>query len=97
MNDRPGREAAIFIRANQLPAHKRAAFLEQACAGDENLRHKLESLLNASDRSGAFLEKPVIPEALTSLLREIASPNNRKRRSNPDVSLKNRRTKRKEK
>ena len=52
------REVAIFTEALKLPRQERDAFLEQMCAGDEELRHKVESLLSAHDRVGSFLEEP---------------------------------------
>jgi hypothetical protein len=32
--------------------------LERVCAGDENLRHKVETLLRAHDRLEKFLDEP---------------------------------------
>jgi hypothetical protein len=58
MNNEPSREVVIFIAALKLPPVKRAAFLDQACAGDENLRRKVAALLDAHERAGNFLEKP---------------------------------------
>jgi hypothetical protein len=52
----PDREVAIFTEALTVPVQARAAFLNGACAGDANLRHKLEALLRAHDRVGNFLE-----------------------------------------
>src|SRR5260370_5840904 len=37
---------------------ERAAFLDQACAGDEELRREVESLLRAHEQAGNFIEKP---------------------------------------
>jgi hypothetical protein len=39
-----------------------AAFLDQECAGDEELRREVESLLRAHEQAGSFIEKPP-PEA----------------------------------
>ena len=52
------RELVVFTEALKVPVRERAAFLERACAGDENLRHKVEALLRAKDRLGDFLEEP---------------------------------------
>ncbi|HEX7618469.1 MAG TPA: serine/threonine-protein kinase, partial [Verrucomicrobiae bacterium] len=49
---------AVFGAARQLPASERAAYLEQACAGDAALRQRVEELLQASDEAGNFLENP---------------------------------------
>src|SRR5215212_7395339 len=35
---------------------RRAEFLSEACAGDEELRREVESLLAAHERSGSFIE-----------------------------------------
>ena len=58
MKDDADRELAIFTEAMKVPIQKRAAFLDKACDGDENLRRKVEALLNAHDRVGDFLEDP---------------------------------------
>jgi hypothetical protein len=58
MKGDPGREVVVFTEALKVPVQERAAFLERACAGNENLRHKVEVLLVAHDRVGSFLEEP---------------------------------------
>ncbi len=58
MNDDAGCEIAMFTQAIKLPVPERAAFLDQACGVDENLRRKVEALLNAHERVGNFLEEP---------------------------------------
>ena len=58
MKDNADRELAVFTAANKLPVRDRAAFLEVECAGDEELRRKVEALLRAHDRIGRFLEEP---------------------------------------
>ena len=58
MKGDPGRELVVFTEALKVPVQERAAFLERTCAGDENLRHKVETLLSAHDRLGDFLEEP---------------------------------------
>jgi serine/threonine-protein kinase len=62
-----GREAdiwprvqALFAEAVDRPAGERAAFLDEACAGAPRLRTEVESLLAAHERSGGFLEPPVV-------------------------------------
>jgi len=106
MNDNPGREIAIFTKAVKLPIPQRAAFLNRACSGDDSLRHRLEALLSASDRSGDFLEAPAIPvgsagilpairTALASVLQETPIPARRKRRKNSETNFQDRRRKRK--
>ncbi len=48
-------DSAIFKAAVKLSPERRAAFLDQACASDGELRHEIESLLRAHDASGSFL------------------------------------------
>jgi serine/threonine protein kinase/tetratricopeptide (TPR) repeat protein len=54
------------------PAGERAAFLDQACAGDEALRRELELLLRADREAGSFIEAPAV-EAAADLLAESRS------------------------
>jgi serine/threonine protein kinase len=66
MNDNashPDRAETLFHAATQLPAAERAAYLEQACGGDAQLRRRVEQLLAASEQAGAFLEQPAAPAA----------------------------------
>jgi eukaryotic-like serine/threonine-protein kinase len=51
----------LYHAALAQPAGQRAAFLAQACARDEALREKIESLLKAHERAGGFLDSPVWP------------------------------------
>src|SRR5438093_1381477 len=56
------REEAVFEAALQLPADQRAAYLDQSCAGDADLRRRVEVLLGAFERAGGFLKQPATPE-----------------------------------
>src|SRR6266536_2048897 len=58
MTGKSGRDIEVFTEAVQLPIAERAPFLDRACAGDEDLRRRIEALLRSNDRAGAFLEKP---------------------------------------
>jgi serine/threonine protein kinase len=58
MTNHPDREVAVFGAARRLPASERAAYLDEACAGDAALRQRIEELLQASDEAGNFLENP---------------------------------------
>src|SRR5215472_4282073 len=54
----PARRAAdIFTEALSVPGAERAAFLAQACGGDEQLRQKVEALLKSHEEIGDFLEE----------------------------------------
>ena len=58
MKDDDGYEVAVFTEAIKLSRQERAPFLDKACGRDEELRRKVEALLNAHDRVGKFLEEP---------------------------------------
>src|SRR5213594_3999736 len=71
MSDPIDREVAVFGVARRLPAGERAAYLDEACAGDAALRQRVEELLRASEEAGGFLQETAIAaqrpaEALTS-------------------------------
>jgi hypothetical protein len=53
----PSREEALFAQAVEKPAAERAAFLDRECSGDAELRQRVESLLQAHERSGEFLNQ----------------------------------------
>jgi eukaryotic-like serine/threonine-protein kinase len=54
------REEAVFEAVLQLPAPQRAAYLDQTCAGDADLRERVEALLGAFERAGGFLKQPAV-------------------------------------
>ena len=55
-------EETIFHHAQAKPAAERVAFLDQACAGDSDLRRRVESLLGVHDNPGSFMGgSPVDP------------------------------------
>jgi eukaryotic-like serine/threonine-protein kinase len=57
MNEPPNPEVAVFAAALELPADKRGAYLDQACAGDSALRGQVEALLRVHDDAGNFFDK----------------------------------------
>jgi eukaryotic-like serine/threonine-protein kinase len=59
-DEKPGRQAkAIFDEAAEIASmHEREAYLDRACAGDENLRRRVDTLLRALGAAGGFLEMP---------------------------------------
>lgn len=61
----------LFHAAAELPRARRAAFLEESCGTDEELRREVESLLAQEQGAERFLEKP----ALEAAGREIAEMN----------------------
>jgi hypothetical protein len=54
---------AVFDQAQELGTQaERAAFLDQACVGQPEVRREVESLLRALDLAGDFLTHPAGPE-----------------------------------
>ena len=49
----------ILHTALEVPRADRAAYLDQTCDGNADLRCEVESLLASHDDAGTFLEEPV--------------------------------------
>src|SRR5260370_40776192 len=62
----------VLEAALERERNERAAFLDQACAGDEELRREVESLLRAHEQAGSFIEE-LPPEAAKEILQEHQS------------------------
>ena len=58
MSQSEQREEAVFEAALQLPADQRTAYLDRECAGDAELRRRVEVLLGAFERASGFMEQP---------------------------------------
>jgi serine/threonine protein kinase len=58
MTANPKRDVEIFAEAIQLPTEQRIVFLDRVCAGDKDLRQRIEALLRSNDRAGDFMEEP---------------------------------------
>jgi serine/threonine protein kinase len=59
----------LFQSAAERAPEERAAFLDEACHGDEGLRREVESLLASYERAENFIESPafeVAPELVTN-------------------------------
>ena len=50
----------LFHSALEHEPSERAAFLDEACGGDDSLRKQVEALLAAHDEAASFIEKPAI-------------------------------------
>src|SRR5262245_32223034 len=59
--------------ALELELGQRGAFLDQACAGDEELRCKLDALLAAHEEAESFIEVPAFTAAAQLLVDESRS------------------------
>jgi eukaryotic-like serine/threonine-protein kinase len=56
-------EQSIFLAAMEITdPHQRAAYLDQACAGDPSLRQQVDALFVAHERSGEFLDVPALKQ-----------------------------------
>jgi serine/threonine protein kinase len=56
----------IFHQALARPPDERPAFLDEACAGDEPLQQRVQTLLHAHDNPGSFLAQQPPPLAVTT-------------------------------
>jgi len=50
----------LYHAALRLDPAARPSFVEQACAGDEDLRREVASLLSYDDRAAGFMNNPVM-------------------------------------
>ena len=66
----------LLEAALERPAIERAAFLDRACAGDDELRSELESLLISDGQAEAFIESP--PEMVAADLFTNEQPKRRR-------------------
>ena len=57
----------IFHAALERGPAERASFLDEACAGDEALRKKIDALLAAHEEAGSFIEHPAFAVEAQSL------------------------------
>src|SRR5258707_4302846 len=67
--ERWGRIESIFHKVLEAEESRRAAVLEESCAGDEELRREVESLLVHDAEAGSFIETPAFADADASPLR----------------------------
>ena len=59
-SERWQRAKELLHEASQRNRADRAAFLTEACAGDDEMRREVEALLAAHDEAGDFIEKPAM-------------------------------------
>jgi serine/threonine protein kinase/Flp pilus assembly protein TadD len=65
MNGPSPLEAVFFAALEKGAPQERAAYLAEACAGDADLRRRVEKMLAAQAQAGSFLEQPALSRALT--------------------------------
>lgn len=58
---------SLFHDALSRGPEERAAFMDRACAGDEELRRQVEALLAAHEEAGSFIESPAMEVAAREL------------------------------
>jgi hypothetical protein len=58
MNSPSPLEAVFFAALEKDSPQERAAYLDRACAGDPDLRRRVEKILAAQVQAGSFLEQP---------------------------------------
>jgi eukaryotic-like serine/threonine-protein kinase len=73
----------LLESALELKAEDRRAFLDKACAGDDELRREVESFLDASEQAGDFMDKPALEEAA----RMLAEDKDSNKRRSSDATL----------
>ena len=71
--ERWGKIESIFHKALEAEESRRAAVLDESCAGDEDLRREVESLLAHHSEAGSFIETPAFADAGASPLRPCRS------------------------
>src|SRR5262249_53883849 len=65
---------AVFQVAAELEPGRRAAYLDQACAGEPALRREVEALLSASGDAEDFIEKPALEQNAAALIENLPDP-----------------------
>ena len=68
--DRWHRVKELFQSALQREPSQRTAFLDQACAGDDELQKEVESLIASHEKTGSFIDAPPIAAAAQLLAEE---------------------------
>src|SRR6478735_225430 len=68
MPDGPHHETEVFAQALRVPARERAAYLTAACGTDDEMRRRLEALLQVEAHVGDFLENPGRHSGVEALL-----------------------------
>ena len=63
----------LYNSALERAASERAAFLEQACEGDEALLQEVRSLLEHEEQAESFMEQPALEEAAEQLAQDRAA------------------------
>jgi serine/threonine protein kinase len=65
----------VLQRALDCPSAERAAFLDEACRGDDELKREATELAHAFDSAGDFIEQPAIAQDARILVNDPADTN----------------------
>src|SRR5437899_3357531 len=85
--ERWGRVEQIFHATLQVEESRRGELVRQSCAGDEDLRREVESLLAHHSESTSFIETPAFADAGASALRPRGSRSLHPKSGNPKSGL----------
>src|SRR6266446_2693830 len=66
MNNPSPLEAVFFATLEKGSPQERAAYLDEACAADPDLRRRVEKMLTAQAQAGSFLEQPALSPVVTA-------------------------------
>src|SRR5512135_801782 len=72
-DDRFSRVEQVYHQALERSTEERPAFLAEACAGNDDLRHEVEKLLSFDKRAASFMESPALDVAAQALARKAGS------------------------
>ena len=65
----PNLAKSLFLQAAELPSQEaRSAFLDQACAGQPELRERVEKLLQSADTPDSLLDQPAVEIDATQIV-----------------------------
>ena len=68
----------LFDAALELPPERRVAYVQEACAGDDTLRDRVEALLRAYDSAGTFMDSLAVgPRQEAVPVKPAAQPGDR--------------------
>src|SRR5260370_25822777 len=78
MNEPQKPVGAIFDAAIELPPERRVAYVQEACAGDDPLRQRVEALLRAHRSAETFMDSPAVdPRRETPVVKPAERPGDR--------------------
>src|SRR5262245_20996200 len=64
MNNPSPLEVIFFAALEKGSPQERAAYLDEACAGDPDLRRRVDKMLAAQAQAGSFLEQPACSQVV---------------------------------